>query len=163
MYDTCMGRGDELVRLDTALLELRRFIEVPSAARPGPTGRHGVDRVDFSTVLVVDAVARFDGVGDCSIGNVAEALHVAPSTASRFVGRAAHAGMLHRGRSTTDSRRTVLVLTPVGWRLQREAVGFRTGRLGALLSDWSASDVATFTRLLERFARCAHPSTEETS
>lgn len=157
-----MGGSDDLVRLDTALLDLRRFAEVPSAARRGSTLRHGGDRVEISTVLVVDAVARFDALGECSIRNVAETLHVVPSTASRLVERAARAGMLHRGQSTTDPRRTVLSLTAAGWRLQREAVAFRTARLDALLSDWSAADVITFTCLLERFARCAHPPTEET-
>ena len=113
-------------------------------------------------MLVVDAVARSDAIQECSISNVAETSHVAHSTASRLVERAARAGMLHRGRSTTDPRRTGLSLTAAGWRLQREAIGFRTGRLDALLSDWSAGDVTTFTRLLERFARCAHAPIEET-
>lgn len=155
-----MSRSHDLVQLDTALLELRRFVEVPSVAPRGSSGRHGVDGVDFSTVLVVDAVSRCDD-GECTIGDVAESLRVAHSTASRFVARAALTGMLRRGASTTDSRRTVVVLTPFGLRLQREAVGFRTGRLEALLLDWSAADIATFARLMERFARCAHPTTEE--
>ena len=161
MYSTCISTGEELERLDAAPLELRRFIEVPSRAPRRSTGRLGPDRVDFSTVLVIDAVARVEGAVECSIGTVAEALHVAHSTASRFVGRAEQAGMRHRGRSTTDPRRTVLSLTAAGRQLQREAVDFRTERLNALLSEWSAADVTSFSRLMERFARCAHPSTEE--
>ena len=162
MYGTCVGGSDELARLDAALLALRRFAEVPGAARRGSTLSHGSDRVEFSTVLVVDAVARFNPVGDCSIGDVAEALQVAHSTGSRLVERAVQAGMLYRSRSITDPRRTVLALTAAGQCLQREAVGFRTARLDALLTDWSAADVTTFAGLLERFARCAHPPIEET-
>ena len=139
-----------------------RLEKFAASRRRDAYGADGADRVEISTVLVVDAVARSDAVQECSISNVAETLHVAHSTASRLVERAARAGMLHRGRSTTDPRRTVLSLTAAGWRLQREAIGFRTGRLDALVSDWSAGDVTTFTRLLERFARCAHAPIEET-
>ncbi len=117
--------------------------------------------MQISTVLVVDAVARRDGVGESSIADVAQGLDVAHSTASRLVARAETAGMLHRRRSTADPRRTVLSLTADGWSLQREAVAFRTARLESLLVDWSAVDVTTFTRLLERFARSAHPLTKE--
>ena len=157
-----MDGSDDLVRLDTALLDLRRFAEVPSAARRSSTLGHGGDRVEISTVLVVDAVARSDAVRECSIKDVGEALHVVHSTASRLVERATRAGMLDRRRSSMDPRRTVLSLTAAGQRLQREAISFRTARLDALLSDWSAADVTTFTRLLERFALCAHHSTKET-
>ena len=117
--------------------------------------------VQISTVLVVDAVARGDEAGECSVAAVAGALDVTHSTASRLVARAETAGMLHRGRSTTDPRRTVLRLAPEGRRLQREAVAFRTARLDSLLSDWPAADVTSFTHLLERFARTARSSTTQ--
>ena len=113
-------------------------------------------------MLVVDAVARFNPVRDCSIGDVAKALQVAHSTGSRLVERAVQTGMLCRSRSNTDPRRTVLALTNAGQNLQREAAGFRTARLDALLMDWTAADVTTFADLLERFAQCAHPSIKET-
>ncbi len=162
MYDTSMRRADELVRLDAALLDLRRFAEAPAGPRSRSTVRHGDGRVEVSTVLVVDSVARITSGRDCSIGDVAQALHVAHSTASRLVERAVAGGMLHRDRSSTDPRRTVLSLTAAGRRLQRAAGDFRTRRLEALLADWSAADVTTLTRLLERFARSAHSPTEET-
>lgn len=152
-----MNTARELGRLDAALLDLRRFVEVPAGQGDQSTVRHGHGRVEVSTVLVVDAVARVGGAGDYSIGDVAQALHVTHSTASRLVERAVVAGMLRRDRSRSDSRRTVLSLTEAGSRLRRDAVAFRTRRLEALLADWSAADVATFTRLLERFARSTHP------
>jgi len=156
-----MITSGELERLDAALLALRRFTQAPSTTDRGTKSSHGSNRVEISTVLVVDAVARWDPAGDCSIGDVAGALQVAHSTASRFVERAVQVGMIRRGRSSADPRRTVLSLTVAGWRLQREAVGFRTGRLEGLLADWSATDVTAFTTLLERFARRAHLTTEE--
>lgn len=162
MYYTFVSRDDDMVRLDSALLDLRRFSEAPGAARRGSTLAHGNERVEVSTVLVVDAVGRCQDVRECSVGDVARTLHVAHSTASRLVERAVRAGMLRNSRSTTDPRRAVLWLTAAGRRLQSDAVAFRIARLDALLSDWPAADVSTFTRLLERFARCAHSPTKET-
>lgn len=112
-------------------------------------------------MLVVDAVARRGAGEECSIGTVAEELRVAHSTASRLIDRAERAGMLHRSRSSTDPRRTVLALSAAGTLLQHDAIAFRTVRLEKLLTDWTDLEVTTFTRLLERFARSASPLTEQ--
>lgn len=155
MYGTSMSaeRQENLDRLDAALLSLRRLVEVPGGR---PALAHGGQAVEISTVLVTDAVARHrsEGRGDaCSIGDVADALQVAHSTASRLVDRAAKAGMVARDRDPVDPRRTRLTLTAAGARLQQEAVRFRTGRLATALGDWSTEDVATLRGLLERFSR----------
>lgn len=156
-----MSDDGSLVRLDAALLDLRRFAEPPGAGRRGQSLAHGAERVEVSTLLVVDAVARHDAATECGIGDVAGHLHVAHSTASRLVERAVGAGMLRSRRSTVDPRRVVLLLTADGRRLQDHAVRFRLARLEELLADWPAADVATFARLLERFARAAYPPTKE--
>lgn len=161
MYHTCMS-GEDLERLDAALLALRRFADAP-ASRGGSTLVHGSERVEVSTVLVVGAVARRDTGEGCSIGTVAEELRVVHSTASRLIDRAVRAGMVQRTRSNTDPRRTDLALSAAGKELQRDALAFRTGRLEELLADWTADEVTTFTRLLERFARSARPLKEQKS
>lgn len=160
MYDTYMRDGEDLKRMDMALLALRRFADAP-ASRGGSPLAHGSERVEVSTMLVVDAVARRGTGDDCSIGRVAEELRVAHSTASRLIERAVRAGMVHRTRSSTDPRRTVLALSAAGEQLQRDAIAFRTGRLEELLADWTDLEVTTFTRLLERFARSASPLKEQ--
>lgn len=152
--------GEHVSRLDVALLGLRRFVDAPSP-RDGSTFAHVGGRVEVSTMLVVEAVARRGGDGECSVGVVAEELHVAHSTASRLIDRAEGAGMVHRSRSSTDSRRTVLTLSPAGTRLQREATAFRTGRLAEVLMDWTDEEVTTFSQLLERFVRSAGPLREQ--
>lgn len=156
MYHTSMT--DELERLDAALLHLRRFLDAPRAADRVSSVAHGEGRVEISTLLVVDAIARRSDDLGCCVGQVAESLHVAPSTASRLVERAVRAGMVLSDRSTSDPRRAVLRLTDAGSELQQHAVRFRTGRLAELMADWSTADVSTFTRLLELFAAAAHPS-----
>lgn len=156
-----MSRSEDLVRLDAAILDLRRLTAVPVGSS---SVRHGAVRIEVSTVLVVDAVSRATEAGrQCSIGDVAVALQVVHSTASRLVDRAVRAGTVTRARALADPRRTVVALTCKGRRLQREAVRFRTGRLRDMLADWSVSDVATLARLLERFARNTHTTMEESS
>lgn len=144
-----------LVRLDAALLDLRRFTEPKD--RPAFVSAEDGRRVEMSTVLVVHAVAS-SSRGRCDIGGVAAVLHVAHSTASRLVDRASAAGMVTRDRDVDDPRRTVLALTEAGEGLNAESVRFRTRHLHAVLAQWSAKDVSTLTTLLERFAAdSGHP------
>lgn len=149
-----------LPRLDAALLSLRRLTNAP-AARPQVT--HGDRRIEFSTMLVVDAIARLSGPSgqhEVSVVSVASALQVTPSTASRLVERAVASGMANRVASAVDPRRASLSLTSDGQALHADAVAFRTGRLRALLEDWSDEDLATFTELLERFAESVRSEPE---
>jgi DNA-binding MarR family transcriptional regulator len=149
------AQGPVLVRLDAALLDLRRFAEAPTD-RPGTVGTGSGPKVELSTVLVVHAVA--DRAPDpCDIAAVAASLRVAHSTASRQVERACRAGMVTRHRDRVDPRHTTVSLTAAGRRLNQEAVRYRTQQLAHLLSDWPDDDVVTLTTLLERFARSASP------
>ncbi|GAA4890694.1 hypothetical protein GCM10025789_04050 [Tessaracoccus lubricantis] len=148
------ARHDDLIRLDAALLALRRLTSAPPALP-------GLDQdgspVEVSTMLVADAIARSAREDGCSINDVAQALTVAHSTASRLVDRAVRAGVVTRNRDADQRRRAVLRLTDGGRRLHAEAVAFRTGRLAAVTAEWSPTDVATLTELVERFAADAHP------
>jgi DNA-binding MarR family transcriptional regulator len=146
-----------LERLDSALLALRRFAS-PELARPR-IAHAGVD-VELSTMLVVDAIAR-SRPGEVSVRHVAEALQVAPSTASRLVERAVRAGMVTGATSELDPRRRVLHLTGEGRRLQRAALRHRTQRLAAATADWAHDDLAQFADLLDRFARTVLPQPSE--
>lgn len=156
-----MAPSPDLVRLDSALLDLRRFAQAPGPAGGDGTVTHADQQVEVSTVLVVDAVARRSPLGECSVGDVADVLRVTDSTASRLVGRAVGAGMVARQRSAVDPRRSALTLTGAGQDLQDHALAFRTSRLASLLADWSPADVATFTSLLERFAAATHRHMKE--
>ncbi|MFK5647936.1 MarR family winged helix-turn-helix transcriptional regulator [Ornithinimicrobium sp. LYQ121] len=148
------GRDDSLLRLDAALLTLRRLTSAPTAR---PVLDHDGSQVEVSTMLVVDAVARCAQERACSIQDVAQALTVAHSTASRLVDRAVRAGVLTRDRDAEQRRRTVLRLTGTGRQLQTRATSFRTGLLAAVTASWSTTDVAALTELVERFADDARP------
>lgn len=77
----------EILALDAAMMRLRRVWAVPPAQ--APTVQDGKDRVELSTVLVVEACARAEGQAPVTVADVGVFAAVAPSTASRFVRRAA--------------------------------------------------------------------------
>lgn len=135
--------------LDDALLRLRRLWS--------PTRRRIVDddgtAVEMSSLLVVEACARGATAGrEVSVADVASLADVAPSTASRLVDRAASAGLVERGLSRVDPRRTALSLTERGANLQARAYTARTTWLAGQLQDWPIQHVDELAQLLARFA-----------
>jgi len=146
-----------LSQLDDALIRLRRWWQSPSVDRVlvEPDGA----RLAMSTVLVADAIHRrqhADPPEVVRVGDVAERLDVAPSTASRLVDRAVRAGTVSRGTDAADSRHVTLTLTPVGSDLLGRALTFRTRYLEQVLTGWGRDDVAALARLLDRFADALH-------
>lgn len=141
--------------LDAALLALRRFWTAPevvsdAGAAPAPArGPH----VEVSTLLVAEALRTACVAGqEVTVADVAVALDVAPSTASRLVDRAIAAGVVDKAPSDANRRKVRLGLTPDGAALAERARAFRAARLAALLADWLPEDRAQLARLLERFA-----------
>jgi DNA-binding MarR family transcriptional regulator len=139
----------DLARIDAALLGLRHLWAGPPARRAA-----GADGVEMSTVWIVDALVRAAEAGapGLTVGDLAAALDVAHSTASRLVDRAVAAGMVERGRSAHDGRAVTCVLTPAGRALAAESHAFRLAYLHALTADWTPGERATFADLLGRFA-----------
>ena len=141
--------SDGLDVLDDALLRLRRLW---SPSRQRLVDEDGVV-VEMSSVLVVEACARgADARREVSVADVALLADVAPSTASRLVDRAANAGLVNRGTSLVDPRRTALSLTERGTALQTSAYTLRTTWLAGQFHDWTSQDVDQLGRLLARFA-----------
>jgi DNA-binding MarR family transcriptional regulator len=137
----------ELLIIDDALVRLRRLW---SAA---PRATIGENTVEMSSVLVVEACARGAAAGqEVTVSDVARFAEVEGSTASRLVDRAARNGLVERGISTLDARRTTLTLTAAGRTLREQSVIFRTNWLRGVLDGWVAEDVSSLARLLDRFA-----------
>jgi DNA-binding MarR family transcriptional regulator len=153
------SRLGDLMAVDEALVRLRRLW---TASRAHVLDELG-ERVEMSSVLVVEACARAEGAGAegagaeatgaaVTVGDVAAFLDVEPSTASRLVERARRAGLVTRTASPGDGRRAALVLTPSGRALQARAASSRRAWLGAVVADWSDDEVLALARLLHRFS-----------
>lgn len=145
--------------LDAALLALRRFWSTPDVVADVPEGAPGDGpagrprHVETSTLLVAEALRSARDAGrEATVADVAAALDVAPSTASRLVDRAIAAGVVVKAASRANRRRVRLELTDDGAALADRALTFRAARLCSLLGDWPAADREDLARLLARFA-----------
>ncbi len=138
-----------LERLDAALGRLRRLWDCPELRRRfrERVGRP-VEPAMIRTLRVIEHAQDHEpGVGD-----VATALAVDASTASRLVDAAVAAGYVSRQTSPRDRRRSVLRLTADGAALLAEATTVRTALLAELIAGWPPEDVAMLAALLERLA-----------
>lgn len=142
-----ISTGRDIDELDDALTELRRLGE-----RRGFRLRFLAelgDPVEFSTLRTLRAIER-RADEDVSVGVVADALGVDPSTASRLVERAVAPGYLRRRPAPDDRRRARLELTEEGERLLARASQVRRSLIAEIVDDWSGEEVSTFVGLLQR-------------
>lgn len=140
---------------------LRRLMIKPATSLvPLPsTGR----RVDLAKVMACQAVAdaaeiaSSEGAGTSpTVKDVALALGLEHSTASRLLGEAEGEGLVVRGTDPADRRRTTVTLTDLGRSVVRESVEIQSRVLGAVLEGWERAEVCVFARLIERFAGSLH-------
>ncbi|MEY3072987.1 MAG: hypothetical protein RLZZ353_1183 [Actinomycetota bacterium] len=134
--------------IDAALLELRTLVARPGYRRRllGPLGR----RIELSTVRLLQTVER--AAEPPSIGEVATALGVDPSTASRLVEQRVGEGLLERHRSPSDGRRTTLHLTDGGRALLAELKDARHDLLAEITGSWDVVDLEALETLMSRLA-----------
>jgi len=142
------ARRHPLEGLDAALLELRSLVTRPGYRRRllGPLGR----RVELSTARLLQTIER--AAVPPSIGEVAQALAIDPSTASRIVEQRVGEGLLERRRSPEDGRRTTLHLTDGGRTLLAELAASRRTILADITDSWDVVDVEALETLMGRLA-----------
>lgn len=144
---TTTSAPDTLEHLDDALVHTRRLLQRPGyrrrlrAALPAD--------VELTVLRVLRAVERLDADAP-TIGDVAEALVVDPSTASRFVDQAVTQGYLERRPCSSDRRRTRVAVTEVGRDLLAQATTARRDLLAGVTDGWPPADVETLAVLLDR-------------
>lgn len=92
-----------------------------------------------------------DSEGAMRAGSLAECVSSDPSTVSRQVASLVKLGLLERRADPDDGRASLLVVTDRGKAVLAEHDRIRLVFFADMISDWDASDVQTFTRLLERF------------
>lgn len=134
------------MRLDRALLEVRRLVNRPGYRRRllGPLGR----RIELSTVRVLQAVDQ--ALVPPSIGAIAAVLTIDPSTASRLVDQRVTEGLITRSPDPEDRRRIVLEMTPAGRALLGELAASRIAMLAEVTADWEPAETALLEGLLLR-------------
>jgi DNA-binding MarR family transcriptional regulator len=103
-----------------------------------------------------------DARPEAGIGDVARALAVDGSTASRLVDQAVAAGYVARLPGRTDRRRARLEVTTEGAKLGARVQEIRRRWLADLTAGWSEDEVTTLAELLHRFIAADAPTDETT-
>ena len=135
-----------LFRIGSAWRELRRGASM-QAFRPIVYGE-GDDALDLGQVDALDMLVFH---GSVRMGELAEALRVDASTATRAVNRLVDAGLASRERSNDDGRVMVVVLTEHGKEVHRAMMVRRRDALEGILADLSPKERLQLATLLERF------------
>lgn len=140
-------------RLDRALLQMRRTVVRPETnAVPIPALRHPVDLAKVMACLAVsDLQGLSEPPGPVTVKDVALALGLEHSTASRLLAEAESEGLVHRATDPNDRRRTAISLTPTGDVVVSQSSAIRAWAIDLMLAEWNPSDLATFAELIERF------------
>jgi DNA-binding MarR family transcriptional regulator len=136
-----------LEHLDVALSRLRRIWGRPHLrqiliAHFGQAVEPGMIR----TLRAIEGLTR----SEQGLGEVAVALDVAPSTASRLVDRLVEEGLVARTPCDEDRRRVHLQLTGEGENFLARARAARMATYRQILREWPARDIDRLSELLER-------------
>lgn len=138
------SRWDLLQALDETLFDVRRMVQHPTYRKRLLRGLSY--EVELATVRLLRAVQRADD--SPSVGEVAELLAIAPSTASRLIDRAVASGYVERLFSVEDRRRTRLQLSATGRSVLHEISLSRREILDEATDSWDDADLERLNRLL---------------
>jgi DNA-binding MarR family transcriptional regulator len=98
------------------------------------------------------ALQALDRLGACKVGDLAEALDLAPSSASRLSDRLAEAGLITRAVAPDNRRATQLELTPDGHRLVKELVRVRAEMMRQVSEHMTERDRRALLRGAQAFS-----------
>ncbi len=149
-------------RLDRALLRLRRSVARPDVQSvPIPVLGRAVELAKVLACMAVSELSDEDPSAPVvTVKDVAAALELEHSTASRLLGDAEADGLISRSNDLGDRRRTRVELTDSGRAVVLQSTRIRTWALDAVLAEWDAHDVDAFAGLVERFSATIHDRAE---
>ena len=136
---------DLAVRIGLAWRELRRGAAT-SGLRDFLYGREE-ESIEQGQMDTLDVLAQRPS---WRMSELADALHVEPSTATRAVERLVKAGMAERQASADDGRVVRVLITPVGRFMHQTVVERRTELLTFILKSYRRSELPVFADMLER-------------
>jgi DNA-binding MarR family transcriptional regulator len=100
--------------------------------------------------LVIRIVSRFPGI---TAGQIAELLHVHPSTLTRIVKLLERRDLLRRRADPRDGRRVILGLTEAGRRIETSAAGTVEAAVRRVLSETPPAHLDRTREVLDRLTR----------
>jgi DNA-binding MarR family transcriptional regulator len=134
---------DEQRRIGAAMRELRRGV----AMQRFRERVYGESSLDVGQHDALDVIVT---AGEVRMGDVAAALRIEPSTATRTVARLEEAGLVERRRSDADARAVVVAPTPAGQAVHAATVASATAAMDELLTRFSNDEQRQLAELLGR-------------
>jgi DNA-binding MarR family transcriptional regulator len=147
--DTTVGELDEdLLRIGSTWRELRRggsMLELRQLLYGG--GGKANPTLDVAQGDALDAIIE---LGPVRMSDLAAALRVDASTATRTVARLSAAGLVTRTENKDDRRVVEISATAKGRRRQAEMVVTATASLKEILAVFDTDEIRTLGRLMQR-------------
>ena len=146
---------DALLRFDVANVHWRRLYEKGEFQGKMIEGLEAPLEPAMLQGLI--AIARLNaGVGllrpeEPTIGRVAELMEVDPSRASRIVAELVSREVVVRRPSQSDARKSVIDLTPKGWKYISDFMTSKWRLTAQIFEDWPEEDIERFSVLFQRY------------
>ncbi len=137
---------DSISRIEDALIRLVRRTNDPRG-NSRINERAGVDIERSGSLLL----ARIEEMEPVRLGDLAEAIGIDTSTASRQVARLVEDGYVDREPDPEDGRATVHRLSPAGREIRQRLAKVRREWFEERLADFSADERRAFADLFGRF------------
>ena len=138
--------GDDIQRIGSAWRQLRRGGSMLELRQMMYGGARDTP-LDVAQGDALDAIIELEPV---RMGDLAAALRVDASTATRTVSRLAEAGLATRVECAGDTRGVAIKATPQGRRRQARMVTTATETLEEILSVFDPDELRTLGALMER-------------
>jgi len=145
------NRAVDDIRL--GLIELRRLFQRRELVELWESAFGRAATFDYADVRLLDAIASYRRGSDSgvTVGEVARALGVDPSRASREVSRAVKSGLLTRKSTQADGRRVELFITARGAAMQKKGSALTRARIDLALRAFGSHERQQFAALFRRF------------
>lgn len=138
---------EDAIRIGTAWKELRRGASMLELRQLMYGGRAGTEPLDVALGDALDAIIEHEPV---RMGDLADALRVDASTATRTVARLADAGLVTRVECADDRRVVQVKATALGRRRQAAMVQSATQALDEITGVFDDDERAQLATLMER-------------
>jgi DNA-binding MarR family transcriptional regulator len=99
---------------------------------------------------LADALEVIDQIGPCRMRELADALRVDPSTATRTVDRLVEKGLAQRLTDSEDARRVLVAITPKGQTLRDRVRDQARAALGEILREFDPDEARELAALMNR-------------
>lgn len=139
----------ETEKQDTTIRDLEQEITILSRLLLAARDRYQyrLERAHYSILTLLSVRESL------SVGQIASALLLDNSTASRQVAVMENRGLLTRTADTVDQRRSVVTMSDLGRQMHTEMREARLAETQHIVSEWAPGELEHFARLIRSFNR----------